>query len=143
MTIERNKALAHRFWEEVTNQGKVHVLDEIVAADYVQHHVGVPPGLAGLKKFAEANIRAFPDQHAKVEDIVAEGDRVMTRTVIRATHTGPLRDIAPTGRSITVEVVDIWRIEDGKLKEHWGVFDNLAFMRQLGAIPEATPSPSP
>jgi uncharacterized protein (TIGR02246 family) len=135
-TAERNKALARRYWDEVINQGKVAVLDDIFAADYVQHHVGVPPGLAGIKAFVKAMSVAFPDQHATIDDILVEGDRVMTRTTIRATHTGPFRDIAPTGRAISVEVLDIWRVEDGKLKEHWGVFDNLAFLRQLGAIPE-------
>jgi uncharacterized protein (TIGR02246 family) len=129
----RNKALARRYWDEVVNQGKVGVLDEIFAADYVQHHVGVPPGLAGIKAFVNMMSAAFPDQHATIEDILVEGDRVMTRTTVRATHTGPFRDIAPTGRPVSVEVIDIWRVEDGKLKEHWGVFDNLAFLRQLGA----------
>jgi predicted ester cyclase len=145
VTSDRNKALAHRYWDEVINKGKVAVLDEIIAADYLQHHVGLPPGLAGLRKFVEASIAAFPDQHSTVDDILADGDRVITRTTIRATHTGPFRGIAPTGRPIAVEVIDIWRVEGGKLKEHWGVFDNLAFMRQLGAIPEeplaAPPTP--
>jgi steroid delta-isomerase-like uncharacterized protein len=135
MTSEQNKNLARRFWDEVINQGKVGALDEIVDADYIQHHVGLPPGLAGIKKFAEATITAFPDQHATVDDILADGDRVITRTTIRGTHKGPFRDIAPSGRPISIEVIDIWRVEGGKLKEHWGVFDNLAFMRQLGAIP--------
>jgi uncharacterized protein (TIGR02246 family)/steroid delta-isomerase-like uncharacterized protein len=135
-TAQANKALARRYWDEVINQGKVAVIDEIFAADYDQHHVGVPPGLAGIKAFVKTMSVAFPDQHATIEDTIVEGDRVMTRTTVRATHTGPFRDIAPTGRSVSVEILDIWRVEDGKLKEHWGVFDNLAFLRQLGAIPE-------
>jgi uncharacterized protein (TIGR02246 family) len=134
-TADRNRALARRYWEEVINQGKAAVLDDIFAPDYIQHHIGVPPGLTGIKAFVRMMSAAFPDQHATVDEILVEGDRVMTRTTIRATHTGPFRDIAPTGRSISVEVLDVWRVEDGKLKEHWGVFDNLAFQRQLGAIP--------
>jgi uncharacterized protein (TIGR02246 family)/steroid delta-isomerase-like uncharacterized protein len=136
-------ALARRYWEDVINQGKAGALDEIFAPDYIQHHVGVPPGLAGIKQFVKTMSTAFPDQHATVEQILVEGDRVMTRTIIRATHTGPFRDLPPTGRSITVEVLDVWRVEDGKLKEHWGVFDNLAFQRQLGLIPEQKPPATP
>jgi uncharacterized protein (TIGR02246 family) len=142
-TAERNKALARRYWDEVINQRKTAVLDEIFPADYIQHHVGVPPGLAGIKAFVAAMFAAFPDQHATIEDILAEGDRVLIRTTVRATHTGPFRDIAPTGRQVSVEVLDIWRVEDGKLKEHWGVFDNLAFLRQLGAIPDKAPPAAP
>jgi uncharacterized protein (TIGR02246 family) len=125
-------ALARRYWEEVINRGNSGVLDEIFATDYIQHHVGVPPGLAGIKAFVQTMSTAFPDQRATIEEILVEGDRVMTRTTIRATHTGPFRDLAPTGRPITVEVFDVWRVENGKLKEHWGVFDTLAFQRQLG-----------
>jgi predicted ester cyclase len=80
---------------------------------------------------------AFPDQRATVEDMLVDRDRVMTRTVITATHTGPLGKVPPWGKSIAVVVVDIWRVEDGHLKEHWGVLDNLSFMRQLGVIPPA------
>jgi uncharacterized protein (TIGR02246 family)/steroid delta-isomerase-like uncharacterized protein len=142
MSIEHNKTLARRYWDEVINQRKVAVIDEIFAADYVQHHVGIPPGIAGIKQFVEGAMVAFPDQHATIEDIRTDGDRVITRTTIRATHTGPFRGIPPTGRTVMIEVIDIWRVENGKLQEHWGIFDNLSFMRQLGAIPEAARSPS-
>jgi uncharacterized protein (TIGR02246 family)/steroid delta-isomerase-like uncharacterized protein len=142
MSIEHNKTLARRYWDEVINQRKVAVIDEIFAADYVQHHVGIPPGIAGIKQFVEGAMVAFPDQHATIEDIRTDGDRVITRTTIRATHSGPFRGIPPTGRTVVIEVIDIWRVENGKLQEHWGIFDNLSFMRQLGAIPEAPRSPS-
>jgi predicted ester cyclase len=135
MSTEPIEALARRYWEDVVNRGKVDVLDEIFAADYVQHQGDVPPGLAGIKEFVRTMYAAFPDQHATVEDVLARGDRVMTRTTIVATHTGPLGQLAPTGNPVRVEVIDIWRAQDGKLAEHWGAFDRLAFMQQLGAIP--------
>jgi steroid delta-isomerase-like uncharacterized protein len=134
-TMDANKALAMRFWSDVVNDGRFEVIDQIVAADYLQHQADVPPGREGLAAFQRSVRTAFPDQRATVEDVLVDGDRVMTRTVIRATHTGPLGKLAPTGRSIEITVIDVWRVQDGRLREHWGVLDNLSFMRQLGALP--------
>ncbi len=94
----------------------------------------MPQGRAGLKQFLTRMVAAFPDQQGTIEDIIAEGDRVVTRTIVRGTHTGPLRNIAATGKPVVVAVIDIWRVADGKLVEHWGVVDSLGLMQQLGVI---------
>jgi predicted ester cyclase len=135
MSSEQNKALARRFWEEVINGANHTVLDEIVAVDYIQHQADIAQGRAGLKQFVSAMAAAFPDQHATIEDIVSEGDRVVTRTSIHATHTGPLGKIPATGKPIVVHVIDIWRVVDGLLAEHWGIVDSLGMMQQLDVIP--------
>ena len=135
MSTEHNITLARRFWEQAINQRNLTILDEIMAADYIQHQADVPPKRAGLKQFLTMQFTAFPDTYATIEDIIGEGDKVVTRTIIRATHTGQLLDIAATGKQVSIAVIDIWRVADGQLAEHWGIVDNLGMMRQLGVIP--------
>lgn len=137
MSAEHNMILARRFWEEVVNQGNLTVLNEIMTADYIQHQSDVPPGRAGLTQFLTLQFAAFPDHHATIEDVVSEGDRVVTRTVIRGTHAGPLGNILATGKEVAIHVIDIWRVADGQLVEHWGIVDNLGMMQQLGLMPSA------
>jgi predicted ester cyclase len=134
MSVEHNKTLARRFWEEVVGQGNLTVLDEIMAAEYIQHQDDVPPGRAGLIQFLTIQFGAFPDRQCIIEDIIGGGDRVVTRTVIRATHTGSLGNIPATGKQVSIAVYDIWRVGNGKLAEHWGLVDNLGMMRQLGMV---------
>ncbi len=133
MSSEHNKALARGFWE-VHNTGNLAALDEFIAADYIQHQGDVPQGRAGLKQFLTRMAAAFPDQQGTIEDIFAEGDRVVTRTIVRGTHTGPLGNIAATGKPVAVAVIDIWRVADDQLVEHWGIADRLGLMQQLGVI---------
>jgi len=135
MVTEFNKTLARRFWEEAVNQVNLTVLDERMPACCIQHLSDVPPGRPGLKQFDTVEFAAFPDRHATIEDAFSEGDKVVTRTFIKATHTGPLGNIAATGRQVSIAVVDIWRIEDGQLTEHWGIVDNLGMLQQLRVIP--------
>ena len=107
--------------------------DAVMAADYIQHnHLG--NGREPVKKMVGALRRGFPDLKVVAEDVVAEGDRVVARVTITGTHQGRFMGIEPTGKPMTIRSVDIWRVEDGQLKEHWDVVDRLEFMQQLGLV---------
>ena len=134
---EDNKALSRRFIEEVWNNKNLEVIDELVAPDQVDHALppGLPPGIDGNKAFIGMFMNAFPDVKIVVEDQVAEGDMVVTRWRATGTHTGELMGIPPTGKKVTVTGIDINRFSGGKDVEHWGQFDQLGMMQQLGVVP--------
>ncbi len=137
MSTEANKAIIRRFVEEVQNGGDLTVLDEIAAPDYVNHTAppGVPPDREGLKQLTAMFRRAFPDGRVAIEDLVAEGDRVVTRKTFRGTHRGELMGMPPTGRAIAIQLIDIVRLADGKMTERWLSMDQLGMMQQLGLAP--------
>jgi predicted ester cyclase len=82
-----------------------------------------------------AFLNAFPDCQFTIDDMIAEGDRVATKKTFSGTHTGEFNGIAPTGRSVSITFVDILRLRDGKIVEHWLSMDQLSFMQQLGLLP--------
>ncbi len=137
MSTEENKALALRLIEEVINQGKLSALDELLTADAVDHSLppDIPPGREGVKLFLGMIRAAFPDIHETVEDVIAEGDTVVTRTTWRGTHHGAFLGIAPTGKQVSVSGIDISRLAGGQFVEHWQSADNLGLLQQLGVIP--------
>jgi steroid delta-isomerase-like uncharacterized protein len=137
MSTEENKTLTLRFIEEVINQGKLSTLDELIAADAVDHSLppGMPPGREGVKLFLGMIRAAFPDFHETVEDIIAESDMIVTRTTWHGTHQGAFLGIAPTGKQISVSGIDISRVASGKFVEHWQSADNLGLLQQLGVVP--------
>ena len=134
---ERNKAVVQRFIEEVQNQKDWAVFDELNAPDFVNLSAppGMPADLAGGKMFLAAFVDAFPDSHVTVDDMIAEGDRVATKKTMTGTHTGEFNGIAPTGKRVEIQYVDILRLRDGQIIEHWLSMDQLSFMQQLGVIP--------
>lgn len=93
-------------------------------------------GLEGHNAIVALFRAAFPDQWWQIEDLIAEGDRVVARTTMTGTHRGDFFGIPATGRAVTLSGVHIMRIADGRIAEHWGNNDDLGLMRQLGAIPE-------
>jgi steroid delta-isomerase-like uncharacterized protein len=132
------RTLARRYFEEVWNQGKVDVLDELLAPDYINHtpSVGRPPkGPDGLKPIVLAIRRAFPDLHFTIEDVIATPGTVVIRTTMTGTHEGDLFGIPPTRRKVSVMQLQVERIKDGRIVEHWRVTDELSLMRQLGVVP--------
>ncbi len=138
MSIEENKALVQRFVEEVWNKGNLAAADEFLAANSVGHDPDAPglaPGVEGFKQVFTMFRTAFPDLHVTVEDMIAEGDKVVSRTTARGTHKGELMGIAPTGKQVTVAEIRIHRIAGGKIVEHWGIVDKLSLMQQLGVVP--------
>jgi steroid delta-isomerase-like uncharacterized protein len=134
----KNKELIQRYFEEAWNKGNLSVLDEIVAADYVNHNPfapGLPPGPEGLKPIFSGLRAAFPDLHYTIEEQIADGDRVVTRWGFRGTHEGELMGIPATGKQVNITGTQIERIVDGKIVEHWRQSDDLGMLQQLGVIP--------
>jgi steroid delta-isomerase-like uncharacterized protein len=138
MAAEDNKAIVRRFYEEVLNQGNLAMSDELVAADFVDHQPfpGQGPGLAGLKESLGAFRAAFPDLQYTIEDLIAEGDKVVVRATMRGTNEGSLFGLPASGKQVTVGDIDIVRIAGGKMVEGWGITDRLSMMQQLGVIPQ-------
>ena len=134
---EENKALARRSIEDIFNTGNLDVADEVFAADYVDHDIppGLPANLEGFKQLVSMYRAAFPDLHITIEDVIAEGDKVVLRWVAKGTHQGDLMGIPPTNKQATVTGIDINRVAGGKIAEHWGNFDQMGMMQQLGLIP--------
>ncbi len=138
MSVEENKAILRRGYEEIHNKGNLAAVDELIATNFVDHdplNAGLPPGPQGVKEGFAMLRAAFPDLHVTVEDMIAEGDKVVARLTMRGTHKGELMGIPATGKQIAVAVIDIIRFAGGKGVEHWNVIDNLGMMQQLGVVP--------
>ena len=131
-----NKALTRRFVEEVVNRGSTAVLAELVAPDHVRHAPdGDLYGPEGVRIDLAEWRAGFPDLEIAVADLIAEGDRVVSRFVLRGTHAAPFLGVPATGRAVEVAGVGIDRIDDGQLAESWLSFDGLGLLRQLGRMP--------
>jgi steroid delta-isomerase-like uncharacterized protein len=138
---EQNKMLVQRFIEEVWNQGRFTLIDELIASDHLDHQPGTDAnGPEGERQYVAMLRAAFPDIHFTVEDQIAEGDKVVTRWTARATHTGEFQGLAPTGRQGVVTGIWIDRVANGKFVESWSIFDELGMLQQLGVIPAAEPA---
>ena len=134
MSTEDNKALVQRFFEEVINQRNLAALDQFVSPNAVNHTV--PSGLPqGPSQLLSLHLNAFPDVKATVEDLLADGDKVVALVRYRGTQQGAFRAISPTGKPITVMGINIFRIVNGKMVEHWGLADRLSALQQLGVVP--------
>lgn len=139
MSAEENKALARRWFEELFNQQKFEVADEIVAADHVLHDPALPDlptGPEGTTRIVGLYHGAFSDTHITIEDQIAEGEMVVTRWVGRGTHDGELMGVPPSGNRAEVAGISIDRISGGRIVETWSVYDTLGMMQQIGAIPK-------
>lgn len=134
---EQNKAIVRRFWEEIFNGRKFTLIDELFTTDWVYHGVAGQKvyGPEGLKQFLTAYHNAFPDIQVKVENLIAEGDKVVSHVTSRGTHKGELMGIAPTGKQITVPVICISRFVGDKIVEGWEIIDLFGMLQQLGVIP--------
>lgn len=138
MSEKQNKALMKRFYDEVANKGDLKLIDELIAADFVEHEdfPGLAEGREGLKQFFSMIRSAFDGFRMDIEDLVAEGDKVVARITMRGTHKGEFMGIKGTGKTISVSAIDILRYADGRAVEHWGVTDAMAMMEQLGVFQE-------
>lgn len=137
MSTEENKAILRRFFEEVGYKGNIAAADELFAADVVDHTAppGQAAGLEGVKHNLSMFRTAFPDVHLAIEDMIAEGDRVVARYTARATQIGEFFGIPATGKQVNVTGISISRIAGGKIVEQWGNQDDLGMMQQLGVVP--------
>jgi len=118
---------------EAYNEQNLDELDKLLTPDYVDHLLQLR-SLESFKQFYTQFYKGFPDTHSTIEDIIAEGDKVWTRSTVTGTHRGEYRGVPPTGKEIAIRCVDIYRIVNGKIVESWGVYDFLDFYKQLGAI---------
>ena len=134
---EENKAIVRRFVEQVQNRHDVNAVDELVSPLFVDRSgmEGIEPTREGTKQFLTVLFATFPDLHFTVEDMVAEGDKVVTRKTFHGTHQARFLGIPDTGNRVDVEVIDIMRIAGGQIVEHWAEADMLGLMQQLGAVP--------
>ncbi len=137
MPAEDNKAAMKRFYDEVWNRGNIAAVDELNAPDFMDHSppIGFPSGTEGIKQFASTIRQSFSNFSLIPDDIIAEGDKVVVRWTAKGTHTQEFLGIAPTGKQVTVTGIDIARMSNNKIAEHWGQWDTMGMMQQLGAIP--------
>ncbi len=128
------KAVVRRNTEEVQGRGKFEVFEELFADDFVDHTTqpGTTPDKAGVRRLYKSLRQAFPDFHAEIHWQLADGDRVTTFKTYHGTHEGSFLGIAPTHRKIQFETVDVMRVQNGKITDHWGVGNLLSLMRQIG-----------
>jgi predicted ester cyclase len=141
---EANKALIRSYIEEMWNRHQPSAADCFVAANFVEHNPRLPPGLAGRKQFVTKVLAAFSDYHGEIEDLVAEGDKVVARVWWTGTQDGPYEGRPPTGNKLSFSTADFFRIEEGKIAEHWDVVDTLSRAVALGLVPAPKPSvPTP
>jgi steroid delta-isomerase-like uncharacterized protein len=139
--LAANKALVRRVYDEVLNGRRLDLADALVAPDFV-NHLGPNPDLRGpesLKAVARPLFEGFPDLHFRVEDVLAEGDRVALRWTMTGTNSGPFRGFPPTGRPVRVPAVVLYRVQDGRLAEFWPLVDLLGLLTQLGRGPQLQP----
>ena len=136
MSEVENKRLIRRYYEEVLNQGKLGVLDEIARPDHVEHNPlpGQTQGVEGLKQRVGVIKTAFNPRFT-VEHVIAEGDKVAVMWSNRGTHLVEWFGVAPTGRTVEIQGIDIHLIRDDRMAEHWDVVDMLAILFQIGALP--------
>jgi steroid delta-isomerase-like uncharacterized protein len=128
---------------ELLNAGDIEGFGALLADDFVEHEEtpGLAPTKAGVMEFFRMYRAAFPDLRLDPEDVLASGDKVVTRARATGTHKGEFMGMPATGKSVDVQLIDIMRFaEDGLVHEHWGVVDLLAMMQQLGVVPEGPPA---
>ncbi|WP_396610615.1 ester cyclase [Haloferax sp. S1W] len=136
-TEAENKEIARKLPEEAINEGNLDIIDELVADDYVGRNPAVPEpyhGPDGVKEFVSMVRTAFPDLEYTVEDLIAEGDKVVRRDRATGTHDGEFMGVEPTGKEIEIQGVVIVRIEDGKFAESWSYANMMGLMQQLGVV---------
>ena len=133
MSTEANTALVRRWVEEVWNQGRLEVLDELYAPDWVGHFPasGELRGPAAHKQLGQRFLEAFPDARYVIEDLIAEDDRVVLRYSARGTHRGSLRGETPTGRAVVQTGINIYRVAGDRLVEQWAQIDLAGMLQQI------------
>ncbi len=137
---EINKEIVRRFYEEVFNQRNIDLIDELVGDDFTNNDPTpvASRDRASMKQFIKNLTVAFPNHHHHIEDLIAEGDKVVMRCTLTATHEGIFTgflEMPPTGKSVCQKQIHILRLQDNQLVEHWVVRDDFSMMQQLGLIP--------
>jgi steroid delta-isomerase-like uncharacterized protein len=135
--MSQGTGLIQRFYEDVLVGGEVGLIDELASEDMVDHEEGMPgqpAGREGVHFFVDAMRSAFPDLRVKsVAPYLADGELEAAHAVLTGTHQGELMGVPATGRPVELETLDIIRVRDGKVAEHWGLTDTMSMMEQIGA----------
>ncbi len=135
-------ATARRLYDRI-NAGDISGFGEHLADDFVEHEVmpGLAPTKAGVQDFFRMQLAAFPDLHFTAEDVLASGEKAVARVRYTGTNTGAFMGMPATGKSVDVQLIDIFAFgDDGLVREHWGVLDLMAMMQQLGFVPAGPPA---
>lgn len=134
---EQNKAVVKRFVEEFKNKANLNIVDELFASEFVHHFKDprLPPGREGMKMLGKSVFAAFSNVKATIEDLVANEEKVVERTIARGTHKGEFNGVPPTGKDVMWSEIHIYRLKNGKIAELWSEIDFLGLMMQIGAIP--------
>lgn len=136
--VEQNKALVRRLVDGVWVKRDLNVFDAVFSEKFVDHNpMGADPGKAAFKQVIMGFHAAFSEDHTTIEDIIAEGDKVVWRWSYRGKHTGPLMGMPPTGKHVTVSGINIDRIEGGQIVERWHQVDLAGLLKQIGGTPPA------
>jgi steroid delta-isomerase-like uncharacterized protein len=135
-----HKDVVQRFYKEVFENGNVDALDELVTENTVEHEPPPPgvaqkPGREGVKETCRAYIQAFRPLSVQVQHLYEDGDTVIAHVTYSGTHSGQFGPLPATGKSASVEGIDIMRFEGDQIAEHWGQFDGVGMLTQLGVIP--------
>ena len=130
---EQNKSIVRQYWDGKWNERRPEILDELQTQDVVYH--GTSEIMKGIEEYRQAYsgyLSAFHGTRIEVEELIAEGELVMSRAVLHGIHNGELEGIPPTGKEISISVITVFRIVDGKIAEEWEIIDQLGMMTQLG-----------
>ncbi len=136
-------AAAARRLYDLINAGDIDGFGALLADDFIENEVtpGLQPTKDGVITFFRMQLEAFPDLRMEVQDIVADGNKVVARVRYTATNRGPFMGMPASGKSVDAQLIDIFRFgDDGLVQEHWGVMDALTLMQQIGAVPAGPPA---
>ena len=138
MSVEQNKEIARRLVEETFNRGNLGIIDELLVPNFIEHEIlpaGIPSSREGFKQLVGMQLKAFPDTRATIDDLIAEGDKVVIRMTHAGTQKGEFMGMPSSGKHVSITIIDILRFDGGKIVEHWGLSDTMGMMQQLGVIP--------
>jgi steroid delta-isomerase-like uncharacterized protein len=138
MSVEENTKLVRGWWEALNQGNAINVVETFYAAEYVLHDPSQPEpvrGVEGVRAFVSEITSAFPDMHCTVDDLVADGDKVVQRVTARGTQQGMFQGMPPTGKPVEIWIMIISRIADNRIVEEWQLVDSLSMLQQLGIIP--------
>jgi len=133
------RQLIRDFTDTIFNEHRLDAAESYVTADFVDHDppAGYQGTIEGLKQWTRELLDAFPDLRCEIDDVIAEGDKAVMRSRLIGTNRGSFMGIPATGKSMEVEGIDIVRVVDGRMAEHWGVYDSASMLQQLGVLPAA------
>ena len=141
--LEANKQLYRSYIEEMWNKRNPAAADRFLAADFIEHNANLPPGLAGRRQFVASVQAGFSDYHGEIQEVVAEGDKIVARVQWTGTQDGSFQGRPATGNKLRFSTADFFRVENGKFAEHWDVVDGLSRAIGLGLVPPPKPAGQP